>query len=110
MWLYLNELLIFSEVWQLLVFELSCLIEVLADQKLQIRTADWLIIFLQKVSYKRSVNHLLFSSCLGSDKLNESRPNLVHVAELLFNLTWIISGSLGLIELSILLCHYFSNL
>lgn len=82
---YPDKLLIFGVRGQLLVLELACLVEVLAEQELQIAAVDGLIISLEDVANEGSVNHLLLAGHLRADELGKGRPDLINISELLFH-------------------------
>jgi hypothetical protein len=103
---YPDKLLVFGKRGQLLVLELACLVEVLADQELQVAAIDGLIISLENVANESSVNHLLLASGLRADELGKGRPDLIDISELLLH-----DGGerlvLGILcILSIFQCHY----
>lgn len=82
---YPDKLLVFGKRGQLLVLELACLVEVLADQELQVIAVDCLIISLEDMANESSVNHLLLAGGLRADELGKGRPNLIDISELLLH-------------------------
>ena len=82
---YPDKLLVFGKRGQLLVLEFACLVEVLADQELQVAAIDGLIISLEDMANESSVYHLLLAGGLRADKLGKGGPDLIDISELLLH-------------------------
>ncbi len=98
------------KVWQLLVLELARLVKLLTHQKFEVGAVHGLVIPFVKMSDKCGIDHLLLSCGLCADELDECGPDLVNVAELLFDLARVVCLGVGMGLLGILLCNDLSDI
>ena len=94
----------------MLALELACLEELLRDQQLHIAIVNRLIVSLVQMADEGGVDEFLLAGGLRADELDEGRPHLVDIPELLSHQLREVHSFLRWGALRILLSDYLGDI